>query len=132
MDKKYICVSVKHTYYRKNGWYLWCPNFSGYTGDADSAGLYSPEDFKNCNFPVVKMRKDLARYYAKRYDSVLVEKDEFVNFVCNLRNCKSQEELDTVKTILHGLKCILTSESIEPNLRIEKALNRIDEVVKSI
>lgn len=132
MDKKYICVSVKHSVY--HGWCFWCSDFCGYTGDVGKAGLYSPEDFLRHygdGFPVVKMRKDLARYYAKRYDSVLVDKDEFVNFVSNLRNCNKQEDIDLTKAVLHGIKCILTSDNIEPKVRIEKALARINEITRS-
>lgn len=132
MDKKYICISVKHSVY--HGWCFWCSDFSGYTGDVDKAGLYSPEEFVGHygdGFPVVKMRKDLARYYAKRYDSVLVDKDEFVNFTSNLRNCKKQEDIDLTKAVLHGIKCILTSDNIEPKVRIEKALARINEITRS-
>ena len=130
--RKYICISIKHSIYK--GWCFWCPGFSGYTGDVERAGLYSQKDFQehySTEFPVVKMRKDLLKYYSKRYDSVLVDKDEFVNFTSNLRNCKKQNEIDLVKIVLHSLQCILTSESIEPKIRIEKALAKIDEIRKS-
>lgn len=97
------------------------------------AGLYSPEDFtgKYENVPVVKMRKDLVKHYCKKYDSVLVDRDEFVNFIADLKNCKKQESIDVVKTCLYSLECILTSDSIEPNIRIEKALAKIREIMSS-
>lgn len=97
------------------------------------AGLYSPEDFTGEyeNVPVVKMRKDLAKHYCKKYDSVLVDRDEFVNFIADLKNCKKQESIDVVKTCLYSLECILTSDSIEPNIRIEKALAKIREIMSS-
>lgn len=75
-DKKYIVISIKHTGNKKNGWYLWGKNKSGYVGTVDMAGLYSPEEFSD--YPVVKMRKDIVRYY-KKFDSVLVLKDEFIS-----------------------------------------------------
>lgn len=114
-------------------WLLWCKNKSGYTGDVSMAGLYSPEDFtgKYEDVPVVKMRKDLVKHYCKKYDSVLVDKDEFVQFISNLRNCTKQESIDTTKTVLHAIECILTSETIEPEIRIEKALARIREIRRS-
>lgn len=132
-NKKYICISIKHTYYSNYGWVLWCENKSGYTGNVNMAGLYSPEDFTGEyeNVPVVKMRKDLVKYYCKKYDSVLVDRDEFVNFITDLKNCKKQESIDVVKTCLHSLECILTSDSIEPAIRIEKALAKIREIRNS-
>lgn len=132
MDKKYICISIKHSIY--HGWCFWSPDFCGYTGDVGKAGLYSPEEFVQhygVEFPVVKMRKDLLKYYKKKYDDVLVYKDEFVYFLSNLRNCRTQEEIDLTKAVLHGIKCILTSDNIEPKVRIEKALARIEEITRS-
>ena len=97
------------------------------------AGLYSPEDFTGEyeNVPVVKMRKDLVKHYCKKCDSVLVDRDEFVQFISDLRNCTKQESIDTAKTCLYSLECILTSETIEPEIRIEKALARIREIRRS-
>ena len=80
---------------------------------------------------MVKMHKDLVKHYCKKYDSVLVDKDEFVQFISNLRNCTKQESIDTTKTVLHAIECILTSETIEPKIRIEKALARIREIRRS-
>lgn len=132
-NKNFICISIKHTYYNNSGWVLWCKNKSGYTGDVNMAGLYSPEDFtgKYEDVPVVKMHKDLVKHYCKKYDSVLVDRDEFVNFIADLKNCKKQESIDVVKTCLYSLECILTSDSIEPNIRIEKALAKIREIRSS-
>ena len=97
------------------------------------AGLYSPEDFPGEyeNVPVVKMRKDLVKHYCKKYDSVLVDRDEFVNFITDFKNCKKQESIDVAKTCLYSLECILTYENIEPNIRIEKALAKIREIRSS-
>lgn len=132
-NKKFICINIKQTYYSNSGWVLWCKNKSGYTGDVNIAGLYSPEDFTEEyeNVPVVKMRKDLAKHYYKKYHSVLIDRDEFVNFIADLKNCKNQESIDVVKNCLHSLECILTSENIEPNIRIEKALAKIREIRSS-
>lgn len=129
-NKHFICISIKHSYYSNNGWVLWRSNKLGYTGSVNMAGIYSPEDFTGEyeNFPVVKMRKDLVRYYCKKYDSVLVDKEEFVNFIADLKNCQKQESIDTAKTCLHCIESILSSENIEPNIRIEKALARIREI----
>lgn len=132
-NKHFICISIKHTYYSNSGWVLWRKNESGYTDSVNMAGLYSPEDFTGeyDNVPVVKMRKDLVKHYYKKYDSVLVDRDEFVNFIADLKNCKKQESIDVVKTCLYSLECILTSDSIEPNIRIEKALAKIREIRSS-
>lgn len=132
-NKHFICISIKHTYYSNSGWVLWRKNESGYTDSVNMAGLYSPEDFTGeyDNMPVVKMRKDLVKHYYKKYDSVLVDRDEFVNFIADLKNCKKQESIDVVKTCLYSLECILTSENIEPNIRIEKALAKIREIRSS-
>lgn len=132
-NKNFICISIKHTYYSNSGWVLWCKNKSGYTGDVNMAELYSPEDFTGEyeNVPVVKMHKDLVKHYCKKYDSVLVDKEEFVNFIADLKNCKKQESIDTTKTCLHCIESILSSENIEPNIRIEKALARIREIRRS-
>lgn len=66
-----------------------------YTGNVNMAGLYSPEDFTGeyDNVPVVKMRKDLVKHYCKKYDSVLVDRDEFVNFISDLKTVKSKKAL---------------------------------------
>lgn len=128
-NKHYICISIKHSYYSNNGWVLWRSNKLGYTGSVDMAGLYSPEDFgvEYENVPVVKMCSNLVRKYCKKYDFVLVDKDEFVNFIADLKNCQKQESIDTAKTCLHCIESILSSENIEPNIRIGKALARIRE-----
>lgn len=132
-NKHFICISIEHSYYRNNGWVLWCGNKSGYTGNVNMAELYSPEDFggEYENFPVVKMRKDLVKYYHKKHNSVLVDKEEFVNFIADLKNCQKQESIDTAKTCLHCIESILSSENIEPNIRIEKALARIRDIRNS-
>ena len=132
-NKNFICISIKHTYYSNSGWVLWCKNKLGYTGSVNMAGLYSPEDFTDEyeDVPVVKMRKDLVKHYCKKYDSVLVDRDEFVNFISDLKNCEKQESIDMVKTCLYSLECILTSENIEQNIRIEKALAKIREIRSS-
>lgn len=132
-NKNFICIIIKHTYYSNSGWVLLCKNKSGYTGDVNMAGLYSPEDFtgKYEDVPVVNMCKDIIKKYCKKYDSVLVDRDEFVNFIADLKNCKKQESIDVVKTCLYSLECILTSENIEPNIRIEKALAKIREIRSS-
>lgn len=132
-NKHFICISIKHTYYSNHGWVLWCKKKSGYTGSVNMAELYSPEDFTGEyeDVPVVKMRKDLVRHYCKKYDSVLVDRDEFVNFIADLRNCKNQESIDVTKACLYRLECILTSENIEPKIRIEKALAKIREIRSS-
>ena len=44
---------------------------------------------------------------------------------------EQQESIDTAKTCLYSLECILTSETIEPEIRIEKALARIREIRRS-
>jgi hypothetical protein len=130
MTKKYICISVYHSYHG-NGWWLWRPNGNGYTGDISGAGEYTPNYFKDNEVPVVKMRKDLCRYYYKKYNSVLVDKDEFISYTNDLKNCKNNCEIDNIKAILYGLECILTSENIEPRIRIEKALARINHIRRS-
>lgn len=131
-NKHFICISIKHS---SNifGWAFWCENKSGYTGDMSLAGLYSPEDFsdKYDDVPVVKMQKDLLENYKRKYDSVLVDRDEFANFITDLRNCKNQESIDVTKACLHSVECILTSDSIEPNIKIEKALAKIKEIRSS-
>lgn len=58
-------------------------------------------------------------------------KAEFDNFIADLRNCKNQESIDVTKTCLYRLECILTSENIEPKIRIEKALAKIREIRSS-
>ena len=132
-NKHFICISIKHSYYSNNGWWFWKDNKSGYTGNVNMAGLYSPEDFSSEyeNFPVVKMCKNITKKYCKKYDSVLVDRDEFVNFIVDLKNCRKQESIETAKTCLHCIECILSSENIEPNIRIEKALARIREIRSS-
>lgn len=131
MSKEYICISIKHSMHG-NGWFLWCPNDSGYTGDVEQAGLYTEEHFKNCDggFPVVKMSKDLCKKY-KKYDSVLVDKDDFIAYSWNLRNFESTKDLDNMKAALHGIRCILTSDNIDYQTRIEKALARIEWIRRS-
>lgn len=125
-EKKYICVSIKHSMHN-TGWWLWSPDFSGYTGDVSRAGIYSPDDFKAVGYPVVKMCKNLCSIY-KKYDSVLVEKDDFISYNNDLTNCQITKDIDEIKAILHGLECILTSETIEPAIRIEKAIARIRDI----
>lgn len=126
-DKKiYICISIKHSMHN-TGWWLWSPNFSGYTGDVSRAGIYSPDDFKAVGYPVVKMCKNLCSIY-KKYDSVLVEKDDFISYNNDLTNCQITKDIDEIKAILHGLECILTSKTIEPAIRIEKAIARIRDI----
>lgn len=132
-NKNFICISIKHTYYRNSGWVLLCKNKLGYTGDVNMAGLYSPEDFtgKYEDVSVVRMHKDLVKHYCKKYDSVLAGRDESVNFTADLKNCKKQESTDVVRTCLYSPECILTSETVEPEIRIEKALARIREIRRS-
>lgn len=92
-NKHFICISIKHTYYSNSGWVLWRKNESGYTDSVNMAGLYSPEDFTGeyDNVPVVKMRKDLVKHYYKKYDSVLVDRDEFVNFIADLKKLQKSK-----------------------------------------
>ena len=40
------------------------------------------------------------------------------------------KENQQLKELLHSLKCCLTSENIEPQIRIDKSLGKIDEVLK--
>ena len=131
MSKKYICLSIKHSVHG-HGWWFWCSNFSGYTGDIENAGLYTPEDFKQCygGFPVVKMTADICEKY-KKYDSVLVDKEDFIAYSWNLRNFDTTKDLDNMKAALHGIRCILTSDNIDYKTRIEKALARIEWIRKS-
>lgn len=98
MIKKYICISVKHTYHQKRGLWLWGHNKSGYVGESWKAGLYTEKDFDYdyARYPVVKMRKDLARFYHKKYDSVLVDKDEFIKFT-NEKQPTPQIEVKTMQ-----------------------------------
>lgn len=129
IPNKYICLSIKHSMHG-HGWWFWCSNFSGYTGDIENAGLYTPEDFKQhyaIDFPVVKMTADICKKY-KKYDSVLVDKCDFIRYTNDLKNCKDDYQIDNIKGILHGLQCILTAQTIEPSIRIEKALARIREI----
>lgn len=130
MNKEYICISIKHSMHG-NGWYLWCPNGQGYTGDVEQAGLYKEEDFKNAgDFPIVKMTADICEKY-KKYDSVLVDKEDFIVYSWNLRNFDTTKDLDNMKAALHGIKCILTSDNIDYRTRIEKALARIEWIRRS-
>jgi len=130
MSKEYICISIKHSMHG-NGWYLWCPNCQGYTGDIEKAGLYKEEDFKGAgDFPIVKMTADICEKY-KKYDSVLVDKEDFIVYSWNLRNFDTTKDLDNMKAALHGIKCILTSDNIDYRTRIEKALARIEWIRRS-
>lgn len=93
MDKRYIIVSIVHSENQNNGWYLWGHNSSGYVGTPDLAGLYAEDDHPD--YPVVKMRKDLVKHYAK-YNSVKVLKSEFELFMQNKAstvNYSCEEEL---------------------------------------
>ena len=41
-----------------------------------------------------------------------------------------EKENQQLKELLHSLKCCLTSQNIEPQIRVEKSLAKIDEVLK--
>lgn len=50
-----------------------------------------------------------------------------LNDVTMERAYKLREENQQLKELLHSLKCCLTSENIEPQIRVEKSLAKIEE-----
>ena len=49
-------------------------------------------------------------------------------FLKKISHSSQELRIDNIKGILHGLQCILTAQTIEPSIRIEKALARIREI----
>lgn len=59
-------------------------------------------------------------------------KKELSNSYNNLCSCygdiisEQTKTINQLKELLHSLKCCLTSENIEPQIRVEKSLAKID------
>lgn len=62
-------------------------------------------------------------------------KKEFLNAYNNLCSCygdiisEQTKTINQLKELLYSLKCCLTSENIEPQIRVEKSLAKIDNAI---
>ena len=62
-------------------------------------------------------------------------KKELLNSYNNLCSCygdiisEQTKTINQLKELLYSLKCCLTSENIEPQIRVEKSLAKIDNAI---
>jgi hypothetical protein len=130
--EKYICVSIKHTKHdlRKNPWWFWCPNYSGYTDNIEKAGIYSRNDFPIDSYPTVKMPISLQRLILlyKNIDSVLILKSELVEFL-NKTLSKDYKKLYESQSAIIAKQAEQLETAVETLVRIndiaDTSLNKI-------